>query len=272
MLKKEDLTQVSELIDSFKPQLTFFEKQILIPGMRGRLEYAITIFDEFKRICADRNVAIHIDAALRSIVDPEAIKLGVKEPEVGVQYLGAVARQCDEEYIKPLKEMLAKHPLQETSSDMDKATEFLNSAGTFFQTITGVKDKSFQYHLKTFLNIKQTATGAVVLSAPTELTLILMPFQTRMEELINVSTTAIESIRAWAEQITKQKAKHVEIISHLSEVKAAEEQARAAKYNMIFQVAVIIFTIILVIGAERAGIYLEKRDLEHSLLRYVGLT
>lgn len=265
MLNKDDLKDVSELIESFRPKSTFFENEILVPGMIGRLEYVIQIYEEFKKISVDKEVAAHIDGALRAVVDPKLITLGVPAPKVGEQYLGSITKICDNEYINPIRNLLSKFPPDQVKGNIDLTTNFLNNACTLFQSIIGTKEKMFQYNLRAFLSITHTATGEAVSSPPTELTLILMPFQTRLDELINVARTSIQSIEAWGKQISEQKTKHVEIISHLSEVKAAAQQAKAAKINVWFQIAVIFFAISLVWFSQRANIYLEKRDLEDSV-------
>ncbi len=263
MLRKEDLKHVSELIESFKPKITYFEREILIPSVIDRLKYVAQIFGEFKKLCADTTVATHIDAPLRTLVDPRVFKLGAPEPKVGAHYLSIISNQCEEEFIKPITELLAKHPLEKATGTIEGATNFLNDATNLCQSIVGCKDKLFLYSLRAFLNVKNLNTGEVLLGAPTELSLILMPFQTRLEELMNVASTTIQSVNKWAEQIGQQKTKQVELISHLTQVKAIQ-------WNFWCQVAVIVLTIVLVWASQRANLYLEKRDLEETVAELKG--
>ncbi len=265
MLEKQDLIQVSDLIESFKPKLGFFEEKVLIPAAKERISYVVEIFEEFKKICRDPGVALHIDGALREIVNPTKIDLGAADPKVGAQYLAAVLRQCDEEYINPANQILARFNDENDPKTIESATELLMAVTNYFESILGVKETVFHYSLRSFLSVRKTDTGQTILGPPQAITLVLMPFQTRTEEMANVARTTIESIRRWAEQVADQKKKHIDIIVNLTQIKSSEQQARAAKYNMWFQVAVVIFTIVLVIAAEKTNSYLEKRDLEKAL-------
>lgn len=268
MLNKTDLTQVKDLIDSFQPGVTDFERDVLTPAIIDRLGYIKSICQDFQKICADKMVATHIDAAVRNLADPRLYELGVMpEPKVGGHYLSMISQQLKNDYIDVIDGFLIKYKKEEIDHNFKKLSEFYNSASNLLQTFVGLENILFHYSLRTFPNIKHIKSGKVELGAPVELSLILMPFQTRMDELLNVSKTTIESIKSWAEQIKDQKKKHIEVIVSLSQVKAAEEQSRAAKYNLIFQVVVVVFTIALVILGYWVNLYLEKRDVEKALER-----
>ena len=70
MLNKTDLTQVKDLIDSFQPGVTDFERDVLTPAIIDRLGYIKSICQDFQKICADKMVATH---DLRPVFDPAAL-------------------------------------------------------------------------------------------------------------------------------------------------------------------------------------------------------
>lgn len=265
MLKKEDLDSVKSLIDSFQPRITSFEREILVPQVIGRLEYITEIMIEFRKLAADKSVSVHIDAAVRKVVDPKLADLKQPEPAVGAQYLAAISRICEVEYINPIQDLLRRNPPTEVLKDFESTSRFLNECTGFFQSIVSTKDTLFLYSFKTFLNLKNASTGEVILGPPSELSLILMPFSTRLGEMVNVADTAIQSIRLWGEQVGVQKQRHVDIITNVSQVKASEFQVAAAKWNLVVQVAVVVLALVLIVGSYKANQYLEKKELEDSL-------
>ena len=108
-----------------------------------------------------------------------------------------------------------------------------------------------------------------MISPPTEISLILMPFETRLGELLNVAQTSSDSIRLWSEQIQQQQKKHIDLILHMSQIKVAKEQTLATRKNIQFQVAVIVFTLLLVILSQPIGTYVEKKLLEGAFVQKV---
>jgi hypothetical protein len=293
MLTSDDLKTVQKLIEDFKPKVGFFEKEILIPGIEGRLEYILEIFGEFQKICKERDVATHIDAPLRKTVNPELIKLGVPEPKVGEQYLSIIHKQIDDEYVFPIKKLLDKYKGQDKFLNIDKMVEYLNDVSNTLISIPATKSRLFRYSLRSFPNIKKLDTGEVIIGPPQELSLVMMPFETRIEELANVAQTTIDSIKEWANQIRDQKSKHVDSIAHVAQVKAAtenfrasqeavnaskeatkvaeknllasEESVKVAHKNLIIQISVIVFTIVAIIISQRVNLLLELWELDKAL-------
>jgi len=261
----QDLDSVKTLIDNFKPRITAFEREILIPQLIGRLQYIVEIMRGFQELTEDATIARHIDAPLRNLVDPALYERGLPEPRVGQQYLAAIKRVCETEYIQPINDLLQTNPPEKILRGFEETAAFLNSAVTFFQSIVSTKDTLFLYSFKTFLNVREVQTGQVTLGPPTDLTLILMPFDVRLKEMVNVAETSIQSIQRWGEQAGEQKAKHVEIITQLCEIKASEDQARAARWSFYTQIAVVVVALVLIVGSYKANQYLEKKDLEDSL-------
>lgn len=265
MLDEKDLQSVRRLIESFQPPITFFEREVLLPHVKGRLDYLKVIFEEFKKIASDKEVAVHIDAALRSVLDPRLFDLGVPEPKVGQQYLSKISEMIDDQFLQPLDALIATAGSPQLLERASSLTEVLTDVYNFMQSIVGVQHILFQYSLKSFLNIKETATGKVLLPPPIELSLMLMPFQVRLSEMVNVAQSTMDSIKSWGDQLREQKKQHVEIIVQSAKVKSAEAQARSAKLTMWFQILVIAFTVILIVFTWRANLFLERFELSKAL-------
>lgn len=258
MLSSKDLEQVSTLIESFKPKITYHEREILVPSMIGRLEYIAEIFEGFKTICAKTDVAREIDGPLRVIVDPRAIELGAKTPAVGQKYLAEISKQCDEQFISPIKELLAKHPKEKVLESIENTTNFLNEAATFFYSIVGCQGTLLLLNMQTFPVVENLRTKELVLGPPQEHSLTTMPFKTRLAEVHNVADTSIKSIEHWGNQIGKQKTEHVTLISNLTVLKST-------RWNFYTQMAVVLVALALFWLSYRANLFLEKGDLAEGI-------
>lgn len=267
MLNELDLSRVKKLVDEFQPGVTDFERLILTPAVLGRLIYVKSICEKLKTVCLDTSVAVQIDEAVRRVANPEALNINLPEPRLGQQYLNSISQMLDQDYINIINQLLNQFPENELNTNFKKLSEFYNRTVNLLQTFIGLEHSLFQASFKILINMRHRQTGNVLLGTPTEVSIILIPFQNYLFELVNVSKTTIESITEWSKQIKAQKQNHIEMIVSLSQVKAAEEQSRAAKYNLAFQIAVIIFTVALVILGYWVNLYMEKRNIESALTK-----
>ena len=263
LLSTQELEELKTLVASFKPQLEVFEREILIPQIKCRLEYAKEIFESFIVICNDTNVATDIDAAVRQVMPVPA---GTQTPQAGQSYLTQVRTSVQTNYIAPIDDLLRRFFVDGNAlENVDVAIKFLNQSMLFFEIVLGVKDEAFMYSLRTFVNVTNRQTGQVMLGPPQEIALILMPFQTRLAELVNVAKTSSESIKAWGEDLKRKNQKHVDLLMNVSQVKVAQEQKTAATHSMWFQFLVIVVTIILVALSHPITTYVEKVVLADAL-------
>lgn len=265
VLNKKEVDETRKILEEFKPVVGYYEKEILLPQIKGRLEYLITIFNQFKTVASDQDVATHIDAAIRQVSDEKKIDLKGLEPAVGKAYLGEVSRQVDKEYIEPLEKLLAEEfsDLEAISNDYSKIIDVMNRTYNEIQSIVACKDLLFKYSMKSFPNLKHTKTQEVILGEPVEVTLSLMPFETRLAELVNVVDTTMGSIKSWTESIRDQRKKNNELMIKLTEIKSVKE-------NQKYQLILIIVSLILIVLGFTLGFsgnkYLETKKLQDELI------
>lgn len=268
LVRPEDLKDLKKLIKDFKPEIGLFESRIFIPQVIGRLDYLLDIFSEFRVLTEDEQTAILIDGAVRSIVDPRRVDVRAPEPAVGRQYLEMIRTLIDDQFIEPIQDLKQRYPVDELiNGDIDQLIAFLNEAKLIFESIFGVREKMFTMAFRPLINIRNTRTGEILYGPTDALSIILVPFETRLGELINVAQTTSESIRLWSEKLKDQHLKHVEMISDLAQITVAKEQTRATRLNIWVQVAVVVLAITLAILSQPLGTYMEKKILESALIK-----
>ncbi len=265
ILNQDDIDSLKKTFENFKPVMAYFERDILLPRIKGQLEYLITIFEEFKVIASNPSVATHIDAAIKKVADEGKINIGPSEPKVGVAYLESIKEQLDSSFILPIKQLIETKfsNIDEISNDYVKIIDAMNATYNEVQSIVACKEKLFKYSFRSFPNLKHTKTQEVILGEPTEVTLGLMPFDIRVDELVNVVETMMATINGWTADIRDQQKKNREIIIKLSEIKAIKEGQK-------HQLLLIVVSLVLIVLAFTFGFsgnqFLEKKQLKDELI------
>lgn len=265
MAKQSDLDAFKKLLADFTPAITTFERSLLIPEIIGRLSYIRSTSVELRAICVEPNLAQRIDADIRSLVIPERFNLTAPPPEVGQAYLNGLSRQLQEQYIDHIDKLLAAYPVVQITTDFDTLTDFINRSRSIFEAFVSLEKVLFQYSVRRFLSVVDTATGQTISTEPQSLSFILSPFQNHVQEIARVCEATRASIDEWATQIRNQKARHVDLLVSVSEVAAAKAQASAAKYSLVFQIAVIVFAVALLFVGNWTALFAEKSALETEL-------
>lgn len=265
MAKQSDLDAFKKQLADFTPAITTFERSLLIPEIVGRLGYIRSTSVELRAICAEPNLARRIDADIRSLVIPERYSLTAPPPEVGQAYLNGIFRQLQEQYIDHIDKLLAVYPITQITTDFDTLTDFINRSRGIFEAFVSLEKVLFQYSVRRFLLVVDTATGQTISTEPQSLSFILSPFQNHVQEIARVCEATRSSIDEWATQIRNQKARHVDLLVSVSEVAAAKAQASAAKYSLVFQIAVIVFAVALLFVGNWTALFAEKSALETEL-------
>jgi hypothetical protein len=265
LLKQRDLDEVSRLLAKFKPVVGFYEIDFLVPEVLNRLQYSKSLFLRMKAICSDATVQEQVGKALAQLTRAIPDTRGPTAAEMAKEYLSQISSQCDSSFIEKIDQVLEESKSLRGRIDIDETRKLLNKASQIFQTIVGTKGILFHFSIRGVLHVTEKSTGAAVLRPASELDVILMPFERDLGELFKIGEATVESISDWGNHVKEQKVRHTEIFSQLTQAKASRFQASAAMWATWFQVAVIVLTIVLVVASYRAGLYLEKKELEDTV-------
>lgn len=266
MINAKDLIEIKALINDFKPEMSDFERLILIPQVFDRVNYIRQIFNEFFLLTNDLDTAFIIDAAVRKVILPEHADLSAPEPIVGVRYLEMVRGLIRSEYLVKIEDLQKRFPKQSLiEGDIPHLIRYFHEVNLLLEGIISVRESMFTLMFKPVVNLRNVATNEVINPPVDTISVILAPFETRMGELVVVATTTISSIKIWSEKIKEQQIKHTDMIADIAQIKVAKQQTLATILNIVFQVVVVIFAIVLAILSQPLGTYIEKKILESSL-------
>lgn len=288
------IEKIKQQLDTFSYEIEDFEKNYLFPEIISRLEYIKSHMIRFQKICDDAHTATLIDESVRQVVNPMAIKLSLPEPGVGVTYLQSCKLMIQESFIDEIDGLTSLDRKMKAVESISSLARFFSEVNHLFRSISDCEEILFKYSLRNFVNIRNSKTGVVLVSPPEHLEIILVPFEVSLKEISNVSKTSIASIESWSDQVRERKRKYLELLVNVSQIQVAEEnfnsakeeyqasiegskaskaQAHAAKIALYFQVAVIFFSVILLVGSYKLNIYLDKLEAENAInskLSYIG--
>lgn len=259
---QQNYKKLSEGFTSFP--LEDWDKEFFIPEIWNRLRYVESILFEFQKMCADKNLALDLDARLKPILIPEKFNLSLSEPQIGIQYLDTVKTMIQEHYLDPLSKFFASYEKFYQNPQLDIMWKFLNEARFLFDVISQTKADPFTYHFKAFPSVKNLRTGDVVADEPMEVSIVLKPFEVKMNELANVCKKTSESIEIWANKRREAKKELMNFAASQTQVEVAYHQKISNKYAFLFQLLTIVFAIVFILVGDRINAYSDK-SLEKEL-------
>ncbi len=271
--KQERLWEVWKDQESYKllaknfssADLTSWDKEFFISEIWDRMKYIKSIIVHFQSLCDHPNLARDLDTRLRPILNPMNFNIAEAEPKVGEGYLSAVKKSLVDSYLTPIDLFLKTYGEFVADPKPKMMGPFLSEARFMFDSIVNTKDDPFKYHFIAMPSIKDLKTGEVLAGEPKEISIVLKPFEVKMNELANVCRKTIDSIELWVKQREESRQKLIDFTLNQSQVDAAYYQKQTAKWTTWFQIAVIFFAVALTIVADQYTNYSEKWSLEREL-------
>lgn len=242
-------------------ELEDWDKEFFIPEIWDRMKYIQKIFLSFEEMCDQANLAIDLDARLKTILLPAIFNVNLPEPAVGQQYLDAVKVMIHSQYLDPIGRFLTKYETFKNTPSLDLIWKFLNEARFIFDVIVQTKNDPFTYHFKGFPSIKNLRTGEVIASEPQEIAITLKPFEVKINELVNVCQKSSDSIDLWVNKRRENKKELIQFAVNQSLVDSSYFQKQSNKWATFFQIGTILFTLAVIALGDRANLYIENQKL-----------
>lgn len=224
-----------------------FERDTLVPGVLGRLEHFKHLFQRIKQTCAETGVAHDLDTTLRNVLPSHFGGLKLPPPQAGQQYLNAISKMVDSDFIGPIDAILKDFPSEQAIKDVHGLIALLNRVKYLCSSVQQTKAVLFYYSFKAFPIVKHLESGEEVVGVPIDLKIILLPFQVVLDELISASSTLDASIDQWSSKRQDAKKEFIEFLT-------ARSQITANNRMLLFQIAVIVFTVCV------SGLFLVLND------------
>ncbi|SEN38990.1 hypothetical protein SAMN05444354_1571 [Stigmatella aurantiaca] len=190
------------------------EKEVLIPQLRGRVEFMLRRFQELKRIASNKDVPHLATQSFRKLLptmEPEKVSAQEVRRRVD-EFLLELQGHIDENFIGPLTELLGKY---QNVEDIPTLRRFLTDLHLRCMSITATEGELFKYRVAFHLHITEARTGKVVQDEPAEYWIFLMPFRLAIDELQRIATSTANSIDHWREQQEEARKPFIEYLTLL---------------------------------------------------------
>ena len=238
------MKELEKLIDEIDNlPLDNFEKTYLIPRVIENLKFYRESFKKILPICDKEENALIINNTVRQFVLAETnTNPSNKVSEPGKEYLEGVKKLIASDWLPEFDKILKEFPDANTVKSRKDLLKLAQLTQQVSAPLLWCRHKLLSYSLRFFVNIIKKESGDVVLGAPTEIEILAYPFKGILDEMETSVRSLDETMALWRQsRQTKQE-------SYIS-YKTALEQTREARLLNIFQVLMIIFTIVLTINS-----------------------
>lgn len=216
-----------------RTELTDYEQDFLVPGIRGRLETLLEYSNWIIETCKQHEDDVAFANILGSLLNPNKLPVGNwSGAQVAKKYFDDVRAMIVDQYCVPICACLKKH--QDVNSPKQLAN-FCMDAQLIANSIVQIKDKWLLYSLTGFPYVVETNTGQVAFDEPRQLQMMLLPFKGALGNINGVAQSISDNIHEWHKENLKWKS---ELVSyHINRV------------NLRNNVVLLLFQTLTVFGA-----------------------
>jgi hypothetical protein len=236
-----------------RDDLNDFETQVLLPELRGRLEWwrqlYVSLIAECEKLRADKLWSEPLNALAHPLAPPLTAET----------YFGQVIPVLRSDFLEPIDGALQ---LLAEVKDYGSLALALNRVHLVAETITGTEEKFLVLNLRSFVIVRDSASGASALDLPRELTLISLPFKHIVEQLVASARPTAESITLWRD--TEQKSR-IEFLAHLNARTALTNSAVVLGINLATVVAAVALSAFFLIANDPFQLVLSNRALQQRV-------
>jgi hypothetical protein len=223
---KSKLSKADRLVKSTqRTELDPYERSMLIPFLRSQLQVLHKSFTAIKRIAENAKTREDLEGPLSQVL---------RVPYDAARYLGDVARVVQTDFLDTLEARLTES--QADFKDIGGLAEWLSRVRMIASSIHRNRSVLFVDELRSFAYVKNNITGTST-TLPANLTVITYPFDTWVRECAEISDSMEISIAHWFNTLATD-------AQQLRQLLIAREGARAQLYALLFQLALVVFTVI----------------------------
>ncbi len=176
-----------------RSELDDFERYTLIPGIRGQLEGIREMFLRVLERAQDPQTREQLAFPLSKIANVP----GSNPDEMSKHYFAEVVKQCQQDFIAPLDEMMKS---ADVIGDVPGLMLWAVRVRTTCSSVTRNKDLLF-VQLRQVAVSARDSTGKIVVAPPVELSLVVMPFDAYAREAARIAEAIEQSIKTWSESL-----------------------------------------------------------------------
>ncbi len=214
-----------------RTELGLLEVSMLIPLLRGQLQYLDEIFESIKKKAEDPEVAKDIAIPLSQL-----IARPTQDPNADARdYLQRVAKQCDSDFRQPIRVALKQADL---IVDVRSLSEWLVRVRIICSSITRNKSLLFWLSLRSFVTGRNTQTGKTF-TRPVEFAAITFPFDVHVEEASRIAEAVDGTASTWQDDLRESR-------NRLLEFKTALSGQKGSRNLLFFEGLIIILSVLMI--------------------------
>lgn len=201
----------------WRDDLSDYERDFFLPEIKGRCEALLSYCKEIDAFCTARSDEHNFGVLLRNLVlggyDETQIPAGDRPPTPGAlarQYFSAIQEVNRTTFIEPLERVIQKIKPDITLKEFGS---LLNEVNLVCSSVIQIKEKLFLYRLSSFAFVRDPQTGEVLPTQPRELTLLLVPFQSAIENIYGVANSTSGTIHQWHKEQMQWKTEFMKVVS-----------------------------------------------------------
>ncbi|MFY3744003.1 hypothetical protein ACOQFB_08845 [Anaeromyxobacter sp. Red801] len=196
------------ILTEWREELNGFERDLLVPEVRSRLELMLKYFEKLVADCEEQRGSAEWAALVDSLLNPPGSDPRGHRRASAEMYFGALIPQLQSNYIDPIKAVLPQLDRIETFKTLGAA---LNEVNLICESVTGVHELLLKFKMRGIAIVRDIATGEAVVQPPRELHLIMLPFEQILGQLVMLASSTADSLKSWRNGEAQAKPKFLEL-------------------------------------------------------------
>jgi hypothetical protein len=235
------------------------ERNILLPGIVGQLEFIRDQWIEVQQSAQRPNVHVDLAFALVQVMPP---KEGADPDASAREYFTEVAHQA-QQMLDVVDEVLRARP---ENPDVLSAWAWLSRAWGAASVVLRNRRLLFWKKLRSFATIRNSVTGEITAKPLPQVEWVVFPFDTIVDEACRVAEAIQHNVDDWKAELRKGR-------EALLEHATARRSEAAARWTLWSQIVVTLLAIILVVvGIQATDWFTKRQELETTKVRLEATT
>lgn len=196
------------VLTEWREDLNGFERDLLIPEVRGRMQLMLKYFDKLIADCEEQRSDTEWAALVEGILNPPSSDPRGHQRASPGMYFGALIPQLVSNYIEPIRAVLPRLERAETLQALGAA---FNEVNLICESVTGVQEGLLKFRMRGIAVVRDIATGEAIVQPPRELHLIMLPFEHILGQLVMLASSTAESLKNWRNAEAQAKPKFLDL-------------------------------------------------------------
>ncbi len=239
--------------------LTDYEKYLLVPELKARLEVLKGRFSEIIQLCELQKNSTQFNRNINSIINPAGLPSDPNE-SVAEAFFNGVKAQAQKEGVGDIDRILNQH---KNIGNVSELGAFLDDVNILSSSLLTIKNRLFLFKIEAYPIATHTQTGQVITAQPNQYFVTTEPFQISIDGILGIARAISDTIDEWHKYSMKLKTQYLDLyINRLS--------VRNTKWvfyiNLLTVLLAVSLSAFFLISNDPFNLYKKNRELESKIL------